>query len=234
MVDLEAAAAVELVAEPPVVGLGAAVVRNSQVGRIVTLRNVSRRRLDVTLAPARRGAAAADLWITPSRVRIWPGQAVEIAVSARLLVLPRPPAALRGTIVVRPKAGVPIHIPWAVSVPDARRMLLREVRLSRRSFVPSDKRPVVLEFLAGRVDGGPARPQLAPLERLDVELWKGERSLGRLARTWNLLPGRYAFGLTGRDRAGRRLRPGSYELRLVAWPVGGAAAAEVRVPFRIR
>jgi hypothetical protein len=38
----------------------------------------------------------------------------------------------------------------------------------------------------------------------------------------DLLPGRYAFGLTGRGPFGNTLRPGGYELRLTAEPVEGA------------
>ena len=46
-VDPSGAAAVELVADPPTVGLGVALAENADVGRIVTLRNVSRRALEL-------------------------------------------------------------------------------------------------------------------------------------------------------------------------------------------
>ena len=46
--DLERAAAVELVADPPLVGLGAALDANAEVGRTITLRNVSRRPVAVS------------------------------------------------------------------------------------------------------------------------------------------------------------------------------------------
>ena len=52
----------------------------------------------------------------------------------------------------------------------------------------------------------------------------------------NLLPGRYAFGLTGRAANGKRLAPGDYVLRLRAKPVAGDLGAPdtvVDVPFRI-
>jgi hypothetical protein len=92
----------------------------------------------------------------------------------------------------------------------------------------------VLSFVAGRVDGTAERPQLLPLERLEIDLVRGERRLGTLARLRNVLPGRYAFGLTGRSPAGRRLRTGSYAVRIVASPVGGGEQAVTIVPFRIR
>jgi hypothetical protein len=116
----------------------------------------------------------------------------------------------------------------------AHRPLLREVRLSRAAFAPSDNDPVVLSFAAGRVDGTAERPQLLALERLDVVLYSGGRTRGRLARLRDLLPGRYAIGVTGRDALGKLLSPGAYELRLVALPAGGGRIERVTVPFRVR
>ena len=45
--------------------------------------------------------------------------------------------------------------------------------------------------------------------------------LGLLARLRDVLPGQYAFGLTGRGPDGLRLEPGPYRLRLVARPAAG-------------
>ena len=44
--------------------------------------------------------------------------------------------------------------------------------------------------------------------------------LGILAQLRDLLPGRYAFGLTGRDANGDTLEPGKYRLLLTAYPTG--------------
>lgn len=232
--DLERAAAVELVADPPFVGLGAAVDANAEVGRIVRFRNVSRRRLTVDLASVERPTSVAALTLTPAHVRIWPGQTAEIAVSARVPVLPRAPAALAGRLVARVESGAPLAVGWVVVVPEAHRPLLRDVRLSRAAFAPSDDDPVVLSFAAGRVDGTAERPQLLALERLDVVLYGGGRTRGRLARLRDLLPGRYAIGVTGRDALGKLLSPGAYELRLVAVPAGGGRTEQVKIPFRVR
>ena len=92
----------------------------------------------------------------------------------------------------------------------------------------------MLTFVAGRVDGNAERPQLLPLDLLEVELRSGGRRRGTLVRVRNLLPGRYAFGLTGRGPTGARLRPGAYELRVVATPVGGGDPAAAPVRFHIR
>jgi len=64
---------------------------------------------------------------------------------------------------------------------------------------------------------------------------KGKR-LGVLTRLHDLLPGRYAFGVTGRGPRGNELAEGAYVLRLVAHPVAGDAGAKattVDVPFTI-
>ena len=72
---------------------------------------------------------------------------------------------------------------------------------------------------------------------LEAELWtKAGRRLGLLTRLRDLLPGRYAFGVTGRGPDGRKLRPGRYAIRLRAHPVAGdtgAAATAVDVRFTI-
>jgi hypothetical protein len=112
--------------------------------------------------------------------------------------------------------------------------VVSRVRLSAASFRASDTRPAVLAFVAGRVDGTRERPQLLPLELLDVELYRGSRRVGRLARLRDVLPGRYAFGLTGRGPAGARLPRGEYVVRIVGAPVGGGPPTSVDVSFRLR
>ena len=62
------------------------------------------------------------------------------------------------------------------------------------------------------------------------------RRLGVLARLHDVLPGRYAFGVTGRGPYGKTLAPGDYVVRLRAHPVAGdagARATKVEVPFTI-
>ena len=111
----------------------------------------------------------------------------------------------------------------------------REPRASVRRVVPRERHhPAVLAFVAGRVDGTRERPQLLPLELLDVELYRGARRVGRLARLRDVLPGRYAFGLTGRGPAGARLPRGGYVVRIVGTPVGGGPPTSVDVSFRLR
>ena len=92
----------------------------------------------------------------------------------------------------------------------------------------------MLTVQAGQVRDLAGRRQLRPVSRLDVELWRGGERLGLLARLRDVLPGRYAFGLTGRGpRGGAAGRRAAYRLRVLAVPPDGPAEAET-VSFRIR
>ena len=72
---------------------------------------------------------------------------------------------------------------------------------------------------------------LQPVRRLDVLLLDRDGEvLGLLARLRDVLPGQYAFGLTGRGPDGLRLEPGPYRLRLVAWPAAGGSPTRRTVP----
>ncbi len=234
LVDLEAASSVELVADPPVAALGALVAAGTPATGTVRLRNVSRRPLVVRL---RQGAATTGVRVTTSRERVvlQPGAAAEIAVTVEAAVRPAAPGALVGALRASVVRGGPrLRIPWSVAVPVTREPVVSRVRLSSRSFRASDTRPAVLALVAGRVDGSRERPQLLPLELLDVELYRGRRRIGRLARLRDVLPGRYAFGLTGRGPLGARLPPGEYVVRVIGTPVGGGPPTSVDVAFRLR
>jgi subtilisin family serine protease len=232
LIDAAAASSVELIADPPVAALGALIdARRKTTGR-VTLRNVSRRVLVVNL---RQGARAAGVTVRtkPSRVVLRPGgkRVVELSVTAR--VRPAAPGALEGALRAVVGPGTRLRIPWTAAVPVTRRPVVTRVALSKKRFAPSDRRPAVLRLVAGRVDGSAERPQLLPLARLEIVLYRGKRRLGTLVRLRDVLPGRYAFGLTGRGPRGARLPRGAYELRVLGVPVGGGRATTVRVPFRL-
>ena len=74
-----------------------------------------------------------------------------------------------------------------------------------------------------------------PLSRLDLELWsaRGGR-LGLLARLRDVLPGRYSFGVTGRDPTGSLLPSGDYQLRLVAFATDDGPPTIRTVGFAIK
>ena len=129
--------------------------------------------------------------------------------------------------------------PWAIARrPAASDPLVDSVSLSNWEFAASKDAPAVLAFRAGRAVAGGEGERIEPVGLLDLELWtpKGKR-LGVIARLRDLLPGRYAFGLTGRGPDGRLLRPGTYVLRLRAQPVDaadGSPPSTADIAFRIR
>jgi hypothetical protein len=129
--------------------------------------------------------------------------------------------------------GGELAIPWAVALPVGAAPLLGDVRLSEPSFRASDSAPAVLSVRAGAVGERDGHTQLQPLARLEVELWRGSERLGLLARLRNVLPGNYAFGVTGRGPRGGALPKGPYRLRVVAVPPEGDEEATT-VRFRIR
>jgi hypothetical protein len=60
------------------------------------------------------------------------------------------------------------------------------------------------------------------------------RNLGSLASLRDVLPGRYAFGLTGRGPAGAVLKPGRYRLRITAQPTEPGPPSIRSLFFRIK
>jgi subtilisin family serine protease len=232
-VDPQSSSAVELVATPPSVSVAPLGPGRSSGTGTVTLMNVSRRPLSFRIVPA---AAPPGVVVRLSRgsLSLAPGASKAIQVTVRASGLPTPPAALSGTLRAVVRRGGTLRIPWAAPVPVAKRPVIGDVALSATTFAPDDDDPVVLSFVAGRVDGSPNRPQLLPLARLQVELYRGGRRLGALVTLRTLLPGRYALGLTGRGPGGGRLPSGPYSLRIIGSPVGGGVPTTVDVPFRIR
>jgi hypothetical protein len=233
IVDPAAASSVELVAEPPIVALGALVGKRSKTTGRVLLRNVSRRPLVVELGP---GAAAAGVSVrtVPARVVVQPGRAKPVELSVTAKVRPQAPSALEGSVRAVARPGTRLRIPWTAAIPVTRLPVVSRVALSAPAFTASDRKPAILSLVAGRVDGSAERPQLLPLARLEIVLYRGKRRVGTLVRLRDVLPGRYALGLTGRGPRGARLPKGRYVVRVLGVPVGGGPATVHSVPFRLR
>jgi hypothetical protein len=162
------------------------------------------------------------------------GKTATVKLTARVDFLSPRLGAVEGTLRVSPVGGVSISVPWAVAFPPGPDGLLSDVKLSRPSFRPADTAPSVLTLRAGEVTMQGGLPQVQPVELLEVQLWQGERKLGVLARLRDVLPGSYAFGLTGRGPRGGRLAIGDYTLRIVATPAGGEEPAVRTLRVRIR
>jgi subtilisin family serine protease len=222
-VDLASASAAEVVAEPASLAFGRADGADWNATRTVKLTNVSSRALEVGFgfAPDQPGDPPVSFSAQPAHVRLEPGQSKSVAFT--VTVTEDLAAGESGALVVVAEGARAVRVPWAIGVrPNGNNGLLGQVNLSHWEFEPSRSAPAVLAFRAGRIVSGPVGETIEPVSVLDVELWtdKGKR-LGVLARLRNLLPGRYAFGLTGRDPMGRALDPGVYVLRLRAQPVDG-------------
>jgi hypothetical protein len=139
---------------------------------------------------------------------------------------------IEGLFTVRPEGSTAIHVPWMITARPKRDALISSLRLSSKRFEPSDTAPTVLSFQAGRIAAG---GQLEPVALLELKLrGPGGERLGILAQLRDLLPGRYAFGLTGRDAKGETLEPGRYHLELTAYPTGPGEPSRASLTFTIR
>jgi hypothetical protein len=233
MVDAAAASAAEAVSEPVAISFGAADKAGWKAVRRIAIRNISSRRIDVDVIAESEGIAGVSVTADPPRVRIRPGQRQKVKLTAHVSFLPRGLAAIEGRARLVVAGGGHVVVPWAVALPTGRAPLLTGVRLSVRSFRASDRAPAVLTVRAGQVQDLAGRRQLRPLSRLDVQLWHDGKPVGLLARLRDVLPGRYAFGLTGRGPRGGPLARGEYSLRVLAVPPFGKSE-RVAVSFRIR
>jgi len=156
-------------------------------------------------------------------------------VRARVNGKPEGEASADGFLVVTPAAGGEIHVPWTILFGPRRAPTLAAVHISAHAFRPSDASPPLLSFIAGSVPQVAGAPAVLPLSRLDLVLWSpnGGR-IGLLARLRDVLPGRYSFGVTGRDPTGSVLPSGDYQLRLLAYGTDGGPPTVRTVAFTIK
>jgi subtilisin family serine protease len=229
-IDVGAGAAAEVVASTATLGLGAW-LRRARATETFTIRNISTRRLELMLAAPGGEGGTLRVRVKPARTLLRPGQSRRVTVTATG-ERPRGERAPTGVITVTALGGRPLRIPWSTVFPPKRNLLPR-ASIRPSEFRPSDVDPAILRIRAGAVvesDG----VQIVPLARLDVLLYTADGEfVGLLARLRDLLPGTYAFGITGRGPRGARLPPGGYEVRLLAWPVLTGEPTRRRVPFRI-
>ena len=82
LVDLRAAAQLEVFAEPAVVSLRPATGDSAGVERVIRIRNVSTRRLRVSIGNAAIAPKGVEITVDPERVRLRPGASTEVVVRA--------------------------------------------------------------------------------------------------------------------------------------------------------
>jgi subtilisin family serine protease len=237
VVDVGAAAAGEIAAAPATLALGRSTGAGWRVKASFTLTNLSTRALRLTLVARTQdeGAAAVDFRVKPGRITVPLGKTVIIHVDAITSSAPAGTAPTDGAIDVDVDGGGGIRVPWAIAFGPADIDLIQSATLSEKSFTASDNKPVLLAVDAGRVLELDGRIELRPLSRLDVQLWRADGTeVGTLARLRDVLPGRYTFGLTGRGPDGQLLPPGSYSVRVVAYPVDAGLASRRKLNFTLK
>ena len=108
--------------------------------------------------------------------------------------------------------------------------------LDRIRSQPSDAAPALLTFQAGRILGDSGRDEVQPVALLQPRAPCAAKGtvLGTLATLRDLLPGRYAFGLTGRTPAGNTLGKGRYRIRVTAVPSLAGPSSTAEVAFTIK
>jgi subtilisin family serine protease len=237
LVDVGGATAREFTAVPASLAFGRATNEKWRSDQVVAIRNVSFRRVilafhaDVT----HEGAAPVQFDIKPLRVSLASGRTVRVHIRARLEAKPDGTAPVEGLFVATPAAGGEVHVPWTILFGSRTAPGLDAVRLSTRAFRPSDAAPALLSFVAGSVPRVAGRAAVEPLARLDLELWSTDGGrIGLLARLRDVLPGRYSFGVTGRDPTGELLPSGDYQLRLLAYGTEPGPPTVRTVAFTIK
>jgi subtilisin family serine protease len=238
LLDVGAAAVAEAAVLPATLSFDKPAAKSWQATRKLIIRNLSSRPLRLRIATDDQQTAAARGLVfgaAPSRVTVGPGRWASVFVTGRIAFDGSPGRPIEGLVHVRPEGGIALRVPWLISFRPARRSLLGELQLTTASFKASDDAPTVLSFRAGQVERARHGWQIAPVAKLDLDLFdaKGKR-LGLLGRLRDLLPGHHSFGLTGRDAEGNELDPGRYRLRLTAWPTGDGKPSRASVAFGIK
>jgi subtilisin family serine protease len=237
LVDAAAAADAQLAAEPSSLAFGRGGAEAWSNSRTITVTNVSQRTLDVGFASvADQGGASVGFTAEPAALKLGPGASAQVTLGVNA------PNGIgtgaSGVVLAMANGAALARMPWAVGRnPDRTAELVGSVSISNWEFEPSNAAPAVVVFRAGRADPT-GNGSIEPVGLLQAELWTVEgKKLGVIARLRDLLPGRYALGLTGRDANGKVLPVGTYVLRLRAEPVDsddGTTPSTAQTIFRIK
>jgi hypothetical protein len=232
LVDLGAGAAGEITAEPTTLAFGHAEGDGWHASQQIVIRNVSTRTLLVRIRNS--GSGGLVIQSKPRWVRLKPGRDAPVQLEARLRGAPPDDGSAEGALLLVPRGSAPLRLPWAITFGRPRNNLISGVALSETAFKLSDATPVVLSFQAGLVVPHPSGTEVVPVRQLDIWLWRGDNRLGLLARMRDLLPGRVAYGLTGRGPDGTPLPAGLYRVQLVARPTADGPWTTRTIGFRIK
>ena len=237
---LGASAVGEVAAQPATLGFGIWEGPRWHATRTVIVRNVSTRRLQLSLSAVADGESEAlQFTVVPDRL-VLAHRPLARRCRSRVTAPAAPRARMiTGAMQVAAAGSETLRVPWALSFrrysgePRSPR-----VTISEPSFKPSDTNPAVLTVQAGNLvrDDG---LQIQPVSRLDVLLYTATgRFVGVIARLRNLLPGLVQLrDHRPRPDERRSSRPAAYELRLAAWPTlpldAKPSRAQVSLPDRV-
>ncbi|HET6171929.1 MAG TPA: S8 family serine peptidase [Gaiellales bacterium] len=224
-VDPAGAVAATVVAEPSSLSFGLARAATAKVSRVLTLENTSSSTVHVSVALSRDrvddGDASVSLSGAPSSLAIGPGNTMPVPLTLQAHGLPATSTVIGGWILVSTGGGGTLRVPWALSRSDD----LAAGLIGSADLVPALVQPAKdgntatkLSLVLGSANSnGTARLEIAPVQRLSVDLYAGSRLLGRLVERHELLPGSYRYGITGIDPStGKALAPGIYRLMIDA------------------
>ena len=232
VLDLSAAFQQEIAVDPAIVSFGPVTRGATALERTVRVHNLSTRQLFIAMDAKSIGEGVEVSQLTGA-LRLRPGASGDVVLRADLEPVPEQGRATTGEIMVRFGGLRSDRLLWSVATPGADVDLLSHVSLRSTGERVSDATPAVVSFVAGAIVGDD-EPEVRPLDELEIELWRGGERLGVLSRRRELLPGRYAFGLTGRDPQGERLPRGAYTIRLVARPEDGTRRQIETVDYAVR
>lgn len=233
LLDARAASRARVVVEPGTLAFGRAHGAKWTGETTIEVTNVSRRTLDVGFAfvADQTGAPAVGFTAEPAHLNLGPRASANVGLS----ISPTAQTAASGVLLAQPSGSAPVRVPWALGRRPAGQ-LVSSLSVSNWEFAPSKSAPAVVAFQAGSASA--ADGSIEPVGLLELELWTTDgKKLGVLTTLRNLLPGRYAFGLSGRDGNGKILPAGMYVLRLRAQPVDaeeGTPPSIVQTVFRIK
>lgn len=234
LIDLHAAATAAVSADPATLALAPA-APGHVVRRALTVHNVSSGRIRVSVQ-----AGGSGVGVSPRHLVLARGGAAMVRVWAHV------PASRTAEGAVRLVAGGSVaRVPWVVgSAPRVR--LLAGMCIARSytqpctprplAFKPSDTSTAVLAIRVGQVAARRGLREVQPVSRLEITLRKLEdrKLLGTLVELRDLLPGQYAFALTGRGPAGEPLVKGPYRVKVAAWPAGPGPPTVMSQRFTIK
>jgi subtilisin family serine protease len=219
-VNLAAASAATVVAEPSSISFGLARAPRVSVKRLLTLANTGKATMHVTLSLARDGdddGAAVSLAGAPSKLAIAPGATVPVPLTLNAQNLPDATTVVGGWLLVLTDGGGTLRVPWALARSDD----LAAGLIRGSSLVPPLVQPTTNGDPAARLtlvlgsarSAGQSRLEISPVQRLSIDLYRGSQLIARIIERHELLPGSYRYGITGIDPStGKPLTPGIYRL----------------------